>query len=574
MSEAEFEAAPAEVPWAPLKPTQRELDEHEASGHVTFRDWCPVCIRSRNLERRHYRQDPEEENAVPILASDFCFTSESEGGDGLVVLVSKDARTKMIWASAVSDKTASSHSVSHLGGVYRSSGHRRLIHMSDGEPAIVALKEHARAQTSGVEALFRESPVGDPQANGLAENAVREVKRIMKALRLCFEGRAGIELRDNHPMASWLPQHAGFVLSKFRLGADGKTAEQRRTGRSWRRPLVTFGERILFKPSMARNRKADKGASFEEGHFVGVLPRTSEVLVMTSKGVKKGATIQRLAEDQRWKVEGFDDLFGTPWQMLRPAVAVAADAIPAVDVRVAGPLALAPERRPQVAVPAAVPGGSGPRALYVRARDIEQFGSTPGCPGCSDLLTGRRTSQGTTRSHSQACRARVSELLSAQGESGRSRVEQARKRKEPERVESDTRIDPVEGEMDASEAMGAPQPLEGPSTEVATAIAEAAPGASSSSSSGGGMPISVGTKRRAEMPPEQLADAESEGTTLEEAAASRRIETEDMALGWFSSGKAARFRDLVDEVTHGCLRSGENQIGDGTIEGSLSSFVR
>ena len=54
--------------------------------------------------------------------------------------------------------------------------------MSDGEHSIVALKEQA-ARGAGVENVPQESPVGDRRSNGLAEFAVREVKRQVRVLR-------------------------------------------------------------------------------------------------------------------------------------------------------------------------------------------------------------------------------------------------------------------------------------------------------------------------------------------------------------------------------------------------------
>ena len=57
----------------------------------------------------------------------------------------------------------------------------------DSEHAIVALKESA-ARNAGVEFVpLKESPVGDHQANGLAENACREVKRQVRVLRSALE---------------------------------------------------------------------------------------------------------------------------------------------------------------------------------------------------------------------------------------------------------------------------------------------------------------------------------------------------------------------------------------------------
>ena len=60
---------------------------------------------------------------------------------------------------------------------------------SDGERSIVALKAAVRMRCGDVEILLQESPVGDHQANGAAEVAVRELKRQVRALKLMLEER-------------------------------------------------------------------------------------------------------------------------------------------------------------------------------------------------------------------------------------------------------------------------------------------------------------------------------------------------------------------------------------------------
>ncbi len=61
-----------------------------------------------------------------------------------------------------------------------------MISKSDSEPAILALKEAARRETS-VEIIREEAPVGDHQANGVAENAVKNVQGQFRVLRGALE---------------------------------------------------------------------------------------------------------------------------------------------------------------------------------------------------------------------------------------------------------------------------------------------------------------------------------------------------------------------------------------------------
>ena len=40
---------------APIKPTQREWDQHQLT-HIPFAPWCPFCLAARNIRRNHPKQ--------------------------------------------------------------------------------------------------------------------------------------------------------------------------------------------------------------------------------------------------------------------------------------------------------------------------------------------------------------------------------------------------------------------------------------------------------------------------------------------------------------------------------------
>ena len=55
---------------------------------------------------------------------------------------------------------------------------------------------------------IRESPVGEHQANGLVENACKEIKRQVRVARSALEEKVGRPLSDSDPVLAWLPRHA------------------------------------------------------------------------------------------------------------------------------------------------------------------------------------------------------------------------------------------------------------------------------------------------------------------------------------------------------------------------------
>ena len=92
------------------------------------------------------------------------------------------------------------------------------------------------------------SPEGDHQANGLAEGGVREIKAQTRILRSQLEQRLGSRIDEKDPLMSWIPRHAANCVSRYRIMVDGRTPDQRRCGKTWKRPVVEFGESVHFKP--------------------------------------------------------------------------------------------------------------------------------------------------------------------------------------------------------------------------------------------------------------------------------------------------------------------------------------
>ena len=163
---------------APEDPTPVEVEEHEATGHIQYRDWYRHCIAGRGIGQP-YRTRSKEQKAkslVPTVAMDYTFMARSEEEDRVKpILVVKDEKTQAVAATFVDAKGATPYAVKFTSNFLKHLGYRKVVMKSDGEHAIVALKESV-AKEAGVEYVPEESPVGDHQANGLAENACREVK--------------------------------------------------------------------------------------------------------------------------------------------------------------------------------------------------------------------------------------------------------------------------------------------------------------------------------------------------------------------------------------------------------------
>ena len=97
--------------------------------------------------------------------------------------------------------------------------------------------------------MLMTSPEGDHQANGLAKVGVREIKAQTWILRSQLEQRLGSRCVAKDPLMSWIQRHAANSVSRYRIMHDGGTPGQRRCGKTWKRPVVEFGESVHFRAS-------------------------------------------------------------------------------------------------------------------------------------------------------------------------------------------------------------------------------------------------------------------------------------------------------------------------------------
>ena len=314
--ESEEVMQPRKIP-VPYMPTTAQVEEHEMLGHVQYRSWCRHCVAVRAIGQMHKKIEIEhEESEEPEVACDYAYirsdTDKSDISNNLPMLGIKDAKTKMYAATFVQEKGLEPYAIKYFSSFIQSLGYRKLIVRSDGEHSIVALKEKA-CKEAGVEFISKEAPKGDHKANGLVESAVRVVKEQVRVIKSSLEEKLKTKLEDKHPLLAWMPRHAADLLSRYKIGQDGRTAEQRRTGRNWNRPLVQFGEKVMYKAAESAEERRRRGSLepvMREGFYAGHHSRSGATLLLTSEGVGKGNGSRRLPEDQRWDKEGVAKLTG------------------------------------------------------------------------------------------------------------------------------------------------------------------------------------------------------------------------------------------------------------------------
>ena len=59
----------------PVKPSKEQVEMHWLQGHVVFRNWCPICVKSKAKDDPH-RSDDGRERKVPEYSFDYCFPGD------------------------------------------------------------------------------------------------------------------------------------------------------------------------------------------------------------------------------------------------------------------------------------------------------------------------------------------------------------------------------------------------------------------------------------------------------------------------------------------------------------------
>ena len=113
----------------------------------------------------------------------------------------------------------------------------RLMIRSDGDNAIKAFRQ-AMCSTRVGSTLVGTSPPRDPQSNGVAERAVKELTGQLRRVKIGLEARVQEAIPNDHPLVDWMCQHSGFLISKFLQGSrDGFTAHYRMHKREYKGEL-------------------------------------------------------------------------------------------------------------------------------------------------------------------------------------------------------------------------------------------------------------------------------------------------------------------------------------------------
>ena len=373
----------------PRKPGRTEVEEHEVA-HIPFRSWCLICLRARARRLVHSAKGGGDRK-VPCIAFDYAMIGKSDS-PVRPLLVAKELTTKAVrswWTQAkgIANKAVENRFASWI----LSLGFGRIILKTDNEESIMALKTKVAEllRSEGVEVMLEESVEGESETNGAVENAIKDVTGMIRTIigHIERDAKYRVEVTDN--IFSWVAEHAGNLITHFRIGADGLTPYQRLRGKKSSVRFGVLGEKILFRPLKQSGGKLNKlEQRWRPGIWLGIADKSGQAIVGTKDGCRRVYYVRRLPKEDAWDQELIKEIAGTPWDLV--AGTMADEPKTTIDM---------PEFEDNVV------DDWAPKRLMIRRTDVEKYGETEGCAGCRAILEGRR------QNHTEQCRVRLEEKM-------------------------------------------------------------------------------------------------------------------------------------------------------------------
>ena len=232
----------------PLLPRRREVEDHWVRGHLPYRNWCHVCVRSRGRGMDH-QKDKGKERKLHEYHFDYRFPGD-EFGFKWTILVGKERMSKSWFATAVPQKGASGRfATDKCVGFFEENGDgdRKVVIKTDQEPSIQYLVKDIVDRGKERRAIVEESPVKSSGSNGVVERGVQEVEGGVGALLLGLQDRIGRDIDSRERIKGVIPEYVAYRLNRLGQGEDGKVQYERMKGKTPTILGIEFREKLLHK---------------------------------------------------------------------------------------------------------------------------------------------------------------------------------------------------------------------------------------------------------------------------------------------------------------------------------------
>ena len=184
---------------------------------------------------------------------------------------------------------------------------------SDYEPPLTSLIESwstLGAMKSGSRMIIENSPVESSKSVGIVDRAIQHVQEVIRTIRSTIQEQWEVKIDVTHSVWRWITEQAGFMLTRFQVGRDGKMAHERLQGNQQKKKKnngLSFAEESMWKRRRARGPLGTFTCVREDGVYLGIKATTGEVILGEPEwcGAHKNGPEEdsegKMGTKQRWR---------------------------------------------------------------------------------------------------------------------------------------------------------------------------------------------------------------------------------------------------------------------------------
>ena len=144
-----------------VSPTKEQREQHKCTGHAVYRNWCSDCVAGRGQSKRHYRGIPVQ-GELPLLSIDYgflgprCKLCKEDDPEILMTFLGLNCQlTGGLAGLAVREKgLAGGDTADRVCEKISKWGHGGIRFRSDGERAIVGVKQEVKEKRKGEQTIL------------------------------------------------------------------------------------------------------------------------------------------------------------------------------------------------------------------------------------------------------------------------------------------------------------------------------------------------------------------------------------------------------------------------------------
>ena len=150
-------------------------------------------------------------------------------------------------------------------------GYKKVYLRTEGEPSIRDFAARIRAKRTH-ETIEQVTPRHSHQSNGRVERTIQTVRKQMVTVRFALEDAYRVKLTPNHTAWGWLARHAAWLVARYLVKINNKTAYSEAFNAEYRGEIAPWGEAILFRRPRPEHRglgRAPWGSRVGAQHLAG-----------------------------------------------------------------------------------------------------------------------------------------------------------------------------------------------------------------------------------------------------------------------------------------------------------------